>query len=487
MSSPRSRFARLAMLLTTALLGQAAAKTTLNFWWSQESAEDKAFLDARIAEFEKANPDIDVRLQVLPADQYLNAVNLAFRGGNPPDVFRAGGFSAPRLEDYAALGWLLPLNNLRSNSLITRYPSNTIAEGTVIFGGKMYSVPYFRTGVNNMAFLYYNKKIFAEAGLSAPPRTWNEVRAYARKITETGKGRYFGWAMQPKSPPSTYGGYLSTVARRGFVGEPHPALDYTTGRYNAEHPGQVAAVEFLRKLNLEDKAVIPGWESLDFNTLQDTFAQGRVGMMLGFAAYAGTFSTRYNMKESDFGIAPMPTETGKYLTRLPKGPPVGWFAISARTKAPKEAYKLFDFLNSEPFSLANAQERGHAPPLRLPTATLARLNFTIPAQIAVTNTEGVLRPDPRLRSPDWVKVLANFKPPQPQLYEIHAQYINGQISNYLDAAKKYDAAWNAELDRAIAAAQKDGAKVCRELLIFPNYTATRDFGSRDYAALPKCK
>lgn len=475
------------LLIITVLSSSAAAQTTLSFWWSQESGADQAFLEAQLQEFEAANPNIQVELQVLAQDQYLNALNLAFRGNTPPDVFRAGGFSSPRLEGYIDLGWLLPLNEYITDEVTTQYPPNTLIEGTVIFDGQIYSLPYFYTGLNNMAFLYYNKRIFEEAGLTAPPRTWDEVRDYARRITEAGQGRYWGWAMQPSDPPATYAGYLATAAADGFVGEPHPALDYSSGRYNATHPSQVAAVEFLRALNLEDQAVIPGWESLDFNTMQDTFAQGRVGMILGFAAYAGNFATTYGMTEEDFGIAPMPTQTGEFVTRLPRGAPVGWFAVSSRTENPEAAAKLFAFVNSQEFYEANARERGHVPPLDLSAETLSALNFTFPALIEITNAEGVLRPDPLLRNSDWDAVLANFEAPQPQLYEIHAQYITGQIDDYLSAANQYDENWNAELDRAIAEAKDEGASVCSEVLVFSSFDGVTDFTNEDYEALPACE
>ena len=40
------------------------------------------------------------------------------------------------------------------------------------YQGKFYGVPW----INDTKFLFYNKKMLADAGISAPPTTWDEVR-----------------------------------------------------------------------------------------------------------------------------------------------------------------------------------------------------------------------------------------------------------------------------------------------------------------------
>src|SRR6266404_4660979 len=58
--------------------------------------------------------------------------------------------------------------------------ANARAQVTVEIGSKVYGVPI---GSNSLA-LYYNKKMFADAGVTSPPTTWPELTEAAAKTTK---------------------------------------------------------------------------------------------------------------------------------------------------------------------------------------------------------------------------------------------------------------------------------------------------------------
>ena len=113
----------------------------------------------------------------------------------------------PDLQQIAATGALADLSGLSTDGL---YP-NVVAAGR--YQGKLYGVA---PGVNALA-LYYNTKLFSAAGIS-PPRTWDDLKAAAVKLT-AGAQHGLGFAV-PATEEGSFqfeafllsgGGSLSTL------------------------------------------------------------------------------------------------------------------------------------------------------------------------------------------------------------------------------------------------------------------------------------
>lgn len=473
-----------AALLAAALGGAGAQKVTLDFW-VPGAATERPYYDKLIAAFEKANPNIAVKLQVFPGQQYFNALNLSFRSGEQPDVLRVAPFGNLPLGVQVEQGWLLPLDPYLTPAVRQRYSSNWFLEGATMFGGKVYSLPFKRPDVTPV-LLAYNKDLFKAAGLTRAPRTWDELRSYAKKLTETGKGRSFGMGFQAVADPGPYAGFLATTA--GFVGQAGTALNYKTGQYDADHPAMVAAVDLLRKMNVEDRSVIPGWEGMDHNALADNFAQGRLGMFFAQDWMPAAFLGRYGLKASTLGLAPLPTPDGTFkASRVPAGTPQGFYGIAAKTQHPREAWALLNFLyGTAGNEIALAEGQSIYPAARIPTATINRLAPTAPQLLAISKVQNVIIPQPQLL-PGWSVVQANLKPPTPNLAKIQGAAIQGQL-DYKEATQAYNKTFNANLDAAIAAARQEGAKVCREQLrAFARYDGLTNFAPVGYRTAPTCK
>ncbi|MBA2528172.1 MAG: extracellular solute-binding protein, partial [Pyrinomonadaceae bacterium] len=115
--------------------------------------------------------------------------------GTPPDVINTQG--ALGLE-YAAQGALLDLTPLfaKEAAIKNRYDANYL--GNWMFEGKNYMVPFYIT----KTLLFYNKPMFAKAGLDGPPKSFDEILTFAQKMTsgETSSGFMtlnFDWLYWP--------------------------------------------------------------------------------------------------------------------------------------------------------------------------------------------------------------------------------------------------------------------------------------------------
>jgi len=91
-----------------------------------------------------------------------------------------------------------------------------------------------------------------------------------------------------------------------------------------------------------------------------------------------------------------------------------------------------------------------------------------------------LRPDPAVRNPDVSKVDLELKTLTPNFGQVIQGLYTGQLKDAKAALKDLQDRSEAELQRAIKAAQAKGAKVSRDDWKFANWDPTKDFTEADY-------
>ena len=157
--------------------------------------------NAQVAQFERANPAIDVK----PVEYQWTAPSFAAKlaAGTLPTVFEVPFTDARTLGDNGQLADLTAL--AKSLPYFAKYNKAVLAEGTDS-KGRIIALP---KGAYAQA-LHYNRKLFQQAGLdpNKPPRTWAQIRAAARQIAQrTGKAGYVEMAKDD----NTAGWILTTV------------------------------------------------------------------------------------------------------------------------------------------------------------------------------------------------------------------------------------------------------------------------------------
>jgi raffinose/stachyose/melibiose transport system substrate-binding protein len=132
------------------------------------------------AQFEAANPGVDVELNYQEDDLYstIGLPNL-LSGRNAPDIYFE--WTGARLEQRYAEGYAADLTEaVASGPLAGLFEESTFGPATV--DGKIVMVPY-SADVTNV--LWYNKKILSDAGVQ-PPTTWDDLLAACDKLTAAG-------------------------------------------------------------------------------------------------------------------------------------------------------------------------------------------------------------------------------------------------------------------------------------------------------------
>ncbi len=182
----------LPLLLAIAGFAHATPKRDLVVW-GVSVGQDQKGQDAVIREFARRHADINVRILSMGAGHMDPQKLLTSIVGNvAPDVINQDRFS---ISDWASRGTFRALDDLIARDKDTDPLCPTPEQyykapwSEAVYDGKVYGIP---TGADNR-LLYWNKDIFKEkskellaAGLDPkrPPKTWSEVLAYSKALTE---------------------------------------------------------------------------------------------------------------------------------------------------------------------------------------------------------------------------------------------------------------------------------------------------------------
>ncbi|MFH0177542.1 ABC transporter substrate-binding protein [Streptomyces cacaoi] len=275
--------------------GSNDSPKTLTYWASNQGASievDKKVLQPELDKFEKQT-GIKVKLEVVPWSDLLNRILTATTSGQGPDVLNIGNTWSASLQ---ATGALLPWDeaNLAKiggrNRFVDSALGSTGAEGKDPAAVPLYSMAYA---------LYYNKQIFADAGIAQPPTTWAELVADGKKIQAKGK-QVLG----------AEGANVSENVHHVFVFAKQHGADFfaADGKPDFTSDGAVAAVKQYVDLMAKDKAIPQGNAEYAQNQSVSDFAKGKTAMLLWQSASSNLKSQ--GMSEDKYGIAPVPVQSG---------------------------------------------------------------------------------------------------------------------------------------------------------------------------------
>ncbi|MEU8736226.1 ABC transporter substrate-binding protein [Streptomyces halstedii] len=324
---------------------------TLTYWASNQGASleaDKKVLQPELDKFEKQT-GIKVKLEVVPWGDLLNRILTATTSGQGPDVLNIGNTWSASLQ---ASGALLPWDEKNFEAIggkdrfVDSALGSTGAEGQDPAAVPLYSMAYA---------LYYNKKMFADAGVRQPPTTWDELVETGKKLSKDGK-----WALGAE------GSNLSNNIHQVFVlGKQHGADFFTAdGKPDFTSDGAVAAVKQYVDLMAKDKIIAPGNAEYAQNQSLSDFAKNKTAMVLWQTASA-TFTSQ-GMDESEWGVVPAPVQSGKPGQGTGVNSMVAGInmAVFGNTKNLDGAKDFVKFMTSDKEQIALNKAYGSIPPVK---------------------------------------------------------------------------------------------------------------------------
>ncbi len=166
---------------TAAAGGDAAPNTTVTgnvrLATATSSPEEDKIVDQQVANFTKAYPNVKVAREIIASD-YDTKIKTLIAGNNAPDVFYVDSLIAP---DYIQGKVFEPLNSYADKNKVNIgdfYPA--LIKAYTGPDGKVYGLPKD----HNTLAMFYNKEMFQQAGITAAPKTWDELRAAAQKLKD---------------------------------------------------------------------------------------------------------------------------------------------------------------------------------------------------------------------------------------------------------------------------------------------------------------
>ena len=319
---------RKSTLLATLIAGfsslalNAAQAVEIEYWQYVFDTRVKA-MDQLIENFEKANPDITVKQTTFPYADYQTRVIAAKMTGQGPDVMQ---LFYGWLDKFIAGGILQPLP-------ADTFPHDKIESeffpivSAMKRGDDYYGLP---TAVRSLA-LFYNKKLFTEAGLDPanPPRTLDEYVAAAEKTRKRdGAGNLIVAGTTLDMGGQDHQWWREVLIRQ-FGGEPYTDNDRKVA-YDSDAGRK--ALKFYTDLQLEKKVGQTGF----MDEGQAAFRAGMAAMTIDGTFRLGAFR---GIEGFEWGVTELPANADGVRSNY-----ASYFAngISAKTEGEKlEASKKF--------------------------------------------------------------------------------------------------------------------------------------------------
>jgi multiple sugar transport system substrate-binding protein len=273
---------------SAALFAGTAHAVEIEYWQYFFDARVDA-MDQLIENFETANPDITVIMTHFPYADYRTKVAAAIPAGEGPDVVQL------------FYGWL---NDYVEAELIQPLPTDTFPVEQIdadFFpmvqamkdGDNYWALP---TAVRSLA-LFYNTRLFEEAGIDGPPATLDELMDTAAALTQRdGAGNLTTVGLTAGMTAQDHHWWREVLVRQ-FGGDPY-VDDYRTVNYNNE--AGVAALDFYTNMFLNEDAIT----SIGFmDEPQAAFKAGRAGMHIDGSFRIGSLAA---IRGLEWGVAELP-------------------------------------------------------------------------------------------------------------------------------------------------------------------------------------
>jgi sorbitol/mannitol transport system substrate-binding protein len=268
-------------------------------------------------------------------------------GGGQFDIATVGTYEVPI---WAKNKWIVNLNPyFAKGSTATSYDLKDVLPKVRLglsYKNNLYALPFY--GESSMTF--YNKKLFAAAGLKMPLHpTWSQIQSFAAKLNNPSANRY-GICLRALPGWGEFGAPLTTVINT-FGGQ----------WFNLKWEPQLTAPATKKAVNfyvdLVRKYGEPGATSSGFTECETAMEQARTAMWVDATVAAGLLSAKTSKVANDIGFAYAPTAV------TPRGSHWLWawsLTIEGSSKNKDAAFKFLTWATSKDYIKLVAGKSGWA-------------------------------------------------------------------------------------------------------------------------------
>ncbi|MFI0241605.1 ABC transporter substrate-binding protein [Streptomyces sp. NPDC016845] len=280
----------------TACGGSGSGDVTLKLvaadYGDSKANSSQKYWDKLAAAYEKDHPNTKVDVDVYSWNDVDAKVKTMVDEGRAPDLAQIGAYA-----DYAAAGKLYPVSELLN------VPTQADYLAQFADAGKVDSIQYGMPFASSTRLLFYNKKLFKDAGLT-PPTTWDELEADAKALKADGVKIPYALPLgREEAQAETMIWMLS--GGDGYTDD--------VGSYTIDSKQNVATFEWLKN-DLVGKGLTGPTAPADLNRAGAfaAFAKGEVGMLNGHP----TLMRMAAKQGVDYGTVPLPGPDGQAASTM---------------------------------------------------------------------------------------------------------------------------------------------------------------------------
>ena len=259
--------------------------TYLTHW----APDTVALLETAASAYSSEKPGVKILVRAVPFGDLLTTI-------------RAGGTDGPTIASIYDLwlpalvkdGLVAPAPEAIAADVKSNWPNGIAVAASV--NGQVYGVP----NEINVYALNYNKKLFEEAGIAGPPKTWDELKAAAAKLTDASTGRQ-GFGMINSWAAGVVHPFSSLLISNGgqLIVDGKPKLDSK----------QALETFQLYETLIKDGSSIAAMGTADANTtgpFLDNFVSGKTGMIIMANWWESALKGGMGDSFENIGTAPIP-------------------------------------------------------------------------------------------------------------------------------------------------------------------------------------
>ncbi|AGB41686.1 ABC-type sugar transport system, periplasmic component [Halobacteroides halobius DSM 5150] len=310
----------------------------LEMWTREVSAQ---VIKPAIKEFNTKNKNIEIQLTSIPQSNFADKFATALASGSAPDIVSIDLVLVPYFSSVNAFKDITEkYNSLKfKNQLV----NNMVRLGK--YKGRQYALPFS----SDVSALLYNKDHFREVGLDPekPPKTWEELREYAKKLTTK---EHYGYGFSGANGGAQMFTFMPYVWGNGGQ-----ILNNSKTKSIFNSPETREAFNLYKNL-LENKVVPPGSVSYGWVQAQGAFTSGKVSMYPSGNFMVSLLNKKY--PNLDFGVALLPKSEDGSHSSFAGGELI---AIPKNSDYPKAAWKFIKYALSKKVQVNYFAKNGTIP------------------------------------------------------------------------------------------------------------------------------
>ncbi len=285
-----------------------------------------------LTNFMAAHKDFVILSNPIGHEDYKTTILIMLAGDEPPDMFSY--WAGARVQFIVDSDRLAPIDDLWQSANLDAILPASLVQGATIYNGQHYLVPFNY----HYAGLFYNKQVFADAGIDTLPTTWDEFLAACDKLKAAGVAPLALGSMN-RWPAQFWFDYL-LLRTAG----PDYRAKLMAGEASYTDPEVVKAMEMWKDL-VDRGYFYPDANAYDWTDAGDQVANGEAGMTLMGTWLTGYWDGNELVAGEDYDVFPFPI-VDPALPVAVVGPVDGW-VISAGAKHGDNAKELMSYLVSD--------------------------------------------------------------------------------------------------------------------------------------------